>query len=158
MNLLLTEITNTVENIYHCYVIQDLVSTTTAQYNTSCNNDYINNYDKYIGKEINNLKNLQSLNELDMLKGLKEEKQIFENKIKDICNNGMESKELDEVKNYIDEAEQLYEEQKYKMTEKEKNFVEKNLEKIIKALKLKYIKKGNMKELLKIINLMEKEC
>ena len=65
------------------------------------NNDYINNYDKYIGKEINNLKNLQSLNELDMLKGLKEEKQIFENKVEDICNNGTESKELDEVKNIL---------------------------------------------------------
>ena len=42
----------------------------------------------------------------------------------------IEIKELDEVKNYVDEAEQLYEEQKYKMTEKEKNFVEKSIEKI----------------------------
>ena len=42
-SILLTEITNTVENIYHCYVIQDLVSGTRAQYTgTSCGNEYIN--------------------------------------------------------------------------------------------------------------------
>ena len=54
-SILLTEITNTVENIYHCYVIQDLVSGTRAQYaNTSCNNDYINSAITFI-KEINNI-------------------------------------------------------------------------------------------------------
>ena len=54
-SIILTEITNTVEYIYHCYVIQDLSSTTTAQYtNTSCNNDYINNAITFI-KEINTI-------------------------------------------------------------------------------------------------------
>ena len=42
----------------------------------------------------------------------------------------LELKELDEIKNIVNKAEKLYEEQKCKMTEKEKNFVEKNLEKI----------------------------
>ena len=53
-SIILTEINSEVENIYHCYVIQDLVSTTTAQYNTSCNNDYINNAITFI-KEINTI-------------------------------------------------------------------------------------------------------
>ena len=67
-SILLTEITNSVENIYHCYIIQDLISTTKAQYTgTSCNNDYINNAITFIKEinsilstRINNLKNLQN--------------------------------------------------------------------------------------------------
>ena len=67
-SIVLTEITNTIENIYHCYVIQDLASTTKAQYtNTSCDNNYINNAITFIKKinsilttRINNLKSLQN--------------------------------------------------------------------------------------------------
>ena len=65
-SIVLTEITNTVENIYHCYVIQDLISGTRAQYtNISCNNDYINTAITFI-KEINEIlitriKNLKEL-------------------------------------------------------------------------------------------------
>ena len=67
-SIVLTEITNTIENIYHCYVIQDLVSTTKAQYtNTSCDNNYINNAITFIKEinsilttRINNLKSLQN--------------------------------------------------------------------------------------------------
>ena len=56
-SVLLTEITNTVENIYHCYVIQDLVSGTRAQYTgSSCGNEYINNAINFI-KEINDILN-----------------------------------------------------------------------------------------------------
>ena len=65
-SVLLTEITNTVENIYHCYVIQNLTSGTRAQYiGTSCNNDYINNAITFI-KEINNILNtrINNLKEL----------------------------------------------------------------------------------------------
>ncbi len=67
-SIVLTEITNTIENIYHCYVIQDLISTTKAQYtNTSCDNNYINNAITFIKEinsilttRINNLKSLQN--------------------------------------------------------------------------------------------------
>ena len=37
---------------------------------------------------------------------------------------------MDDVRNIINMTERLYEKQKIKMTEKEKNFVEKNIEKI----------------------------
>ena len=55
-SIVLNQITNTVENIYHCYVIQDLISGTRAQYSntTACNNDYINDAIDFI-KEINNI-------------------------------------------------------------------------------------------------------
>jgi hypothetical protein len=67
-SILLTEITNAVEYIYHCYVIQDLVSGTRAQYTgTSCGNEYINNAIIFIKEisdilntRINNLKELQT--------------------------------------------------------------------------------------------------
>ena len=68
-SVVLTEITNTVENIYHCYVIQNLTSGTRAQYTgtTSCDNDYINNAIAFIKEintilntRINNLKQIQS--------------------------------------------------------------------------------------------------
>ena len=67
-SIILTEITNTVENIYHCYVIQDLVSGTRAQYTgTTCNNDYINNaiafikeIDSMLNNRINSLKEIQT--------------------------------------------------------------------------------------------------
>ena len=67
-SIILTEITNIVENIYHCYVIQDLVSGTRAQYTgTTCNNDYINNaiafikeIDSMLNNRINSLKEIQT--------------------------------------------------------------------------------------------------
>ena len=67
-SIVLTEITSTVEYIYHCYIIQDLISGTTAQYTgTSCNNDYINNAVAFIQNlnnilvnRINNLKELHN--------------------------------------------------------------------------------------------------
>jgi hypothetical protein len=63
-SIILTEITNTVENIYHCYVIQDLVSGTRAQYTgTTCDNNYINNAIAFI-KEIDNMLN----NRINILK------------------------------------------------------------------------------------------
>ena len=65
-SVLLAEITNTVENVYHCYVIQDLSSTTKAQYtDISCNNDYINNAIAFI-KEVNSIltTRINSLKEL----------------------------------------------------------------------------------------------
>ena len=54
-SIVLTEISTTVENIYHCYIIQDLISGTRAQYtNTYCDNDYINTAITFI-KEINSI-------------------------------------------------------------------------------------------------------
>ena len=49
------EITNSNENIYHCYIIQDLLSGSKASYSGSgCDNDYINKAISFI-KEISNL-------------------------------------------------------------------------------------------------------
>lgn len=65
------------------------------------NEEFKDNYDKYIGKGIDNLKKSESIDSLDILKGIKEEKQIFENKIENICNNGTNSEYLDEVKDLL---------------------------------------------------------
>ena len=65
------------------------------------NEEYKDNYDKYIAKGIDNLKNSESLESLDILKGIKEEKQIFENKIENICDNGTNSEYLNEVKDLL---------------------------------------------------------
>ena len=65
------------------------------------NNDYNNNYIKIIGKEIDKLKKIESLNDLDILKGIKEEKIIFEIKLEEICENGLESEEFNIVKNLL---------------------------------------------------------
>ena len=65
-SIILTEITSTVEYIYHCYIIQDLVSGTKAQYTgSSCNNDYINKAIAFI-QDVNNI----LLNRINYLKEL----------------------------------------------------------------------------------------
>lgn len=55
-SIILNQITNTVDNIYHCYIIQDLITGTSAQYHnaTACGNDYINNAINFI-KNINDI-------------------------------------------------------------------------------------------------------
>lgn len=55
-SIILNQITNTVDNIYHCYIIQDLITGTSAQYHnaTACGNDYINNAIDFI-KNINDI-------------------------------------------------------------------------------------------------------
>jgi hypothetical protein len=65
------------------------------------NNDYNDNFMNIIGQEINNLKKSENINELDILKGIKEEKLVFENKIEELCEKGMESKELNNIKNIL---------------------------------------------------------
>lgn len=65
------------------------------------NNDYNDNYVNLLGKEIDKLKTKDKLDDLDLLKRIKEEKLIFENNIEDICNNGTESKYLNNVKDKI---------------------------------------------------------
>ena len=65
------------------------------------NNDYNNNYIKIIGKEIDKLKKIEGLNDLDLLKGIKEEKIIFEIKLEEICENGLETEEFNIVKNKL---------------------------------------------------------
>lgn len=75
------------------------------------NNDYNDNYVNLLGKEIDKLKTKDKLDDLDLLKRIKEEKLIFENNIEDICNNGTESKYLNNVKDKI--SNDKTDEQKY---------------------------------------------
>ena len=65
------------------------------------NNDYNDNFIKIISQEINNLKKSENINELDLLKRIKEEKLIFENRIEELCEKGMESSELNNINNII---------------------------------------------------------
>jgi hypothetical protein len=66
-----------------------------------CNNEFNDNYKKIISKEIDNLKKMEKINDLNLLKGIKEEKYIFENRLEEICKNGTQSDELNNVKNLI---------------------------------------------------------
>lgn len=59
------------------------------------------NYNKFVGEKIDNLKNMDGIEDLNILKIIKEEKCIFEQKIEDICIYGTNSQELDELKNII---------------------------------------------------------
>lgn len=65
------------------------------------NNEFNDNYKKIISKEIDNLKKMEKINDLNLLKGIKEEKYIFENRLEEICKNGTQSDELNNVKNLI---------------------------------------------------------
>ena len=54
-SFILNQITNSDDNVYHCYIIQDLLSGSKASYsNSGCDNDYINTAISFI-KEISNL-------------------------------------------------------------------------------------------------------
>ena len=67
-SIVLNEITSSVDNIYHCYIIQDLLSTSKASYSGSgCDNDYINTSINFIREistllknRINQLKEIQN--------------------------------------------------------------------------------------------------
>ena len=63
------------------------------------NNENKDNYEKIIGKEIENITKMENINHLNILKEIKEEKIIFENRLKDICDKGTDSEELNIVKN-----------------------------------------------------------
>jgi len=63
------------------------------------NNENKDNYEKIIGKEIENITKMENVNHLNILKEIKEEKIIFENRLKDICDKGTDSEELNIVKN-----------------------------------------------------------
>ena len=65
------------------------------------NNKYNDNYVKIVEKEIDNLKKMENINKLNLLKEIKEEKIIFENRLEELCNKGTESDELEIVKNII---------------------------------------------------------
>ena len=65
------------------------------------NNDYNNNYLTIIEKKINNIKNMENINDLNLLKNIKEERLIFENQIEDICEKGTDSGELNNIKNIL---------------------------------------------------------
>ena len=53
------------------------------------NNEFNNNYMKILGNEIDKLKTMEKLDDLDMLKKIKEEKLNFENSLEDLCNKGL---------------------------------------------------------------------
>ena len=65
------------------------------------NSDYYDNYLSIIGKKVDNIKNMDKINDLNLLKSIKEEKLIFENQIEDICLKGTDSEELNNIKNIL---------------------------------------------------------
>ena len=75
------------------------------------NNDYNENYLTIIEKKIDNIKNMENINDMNLLKSIKEEKLIFENQLEEICEKGTDSDELNNVKNILlndDSYEQKY--------------------------------------------------
>ena len=65
------------------------------------NNEFIDNYENCINKQLNDLKKMNEFKEFDFLKEIKEEKTIFEDKLKNICKVGIECNEFKEVKNIL---------------------------------------------------------
>ena len=65
------------------------------------NSDYYDNYLSIIGKKVDNIKNMDKINDLNLLKSIREEKLIFENQIEDICLKGTDSEELNNIKNIL---------------------------------------------------------
>ena len=65
------------------------------------NNEYIENYENSVNKNLHHLKEMQEFIEFDFLKEVKEEKIIFEDKLKIVCKNGKECNEFQEVKNIL---------------------------------------------------------
>ena len=65
------------------------------------NNEYIENYENCVNKNLNDLKEMKEFIEFDFLKEVKEEKIIFEDKLKIVCKNGKECNEFQEVKNIL---------------------------------------------------------
>ena len=64
-------------------------------------NEFNENYEININKKLNDLKEMDNFKELDILKAEKEEKIIFEEKIKNICKDGIDCDEYNEVKNLL---------------------------------------------------------
>ena len=65
------------------------------------NNEYIENYENCVNKNLNDLKEMKEFIEFDFLKEVKEEKIIFEDKLEIVCKNGKECNEFQEVKNIL---------------------------------------------------------
>ena len=65
------------------------------------NIDYNNSYTTFLVKELNGIKSLKKLDEFDILKGIKDQKSIFENKIKDICEKGEGSSDFHSFKDAL---------------------------------------------------------
>ena len=75
------------------------------------NNEYYDNYLKIVEKKIHNIKDMENINDLNLLKNIKEEKSIFENQIEEICEKGTDSNELNNIKNILlndNSSEQKY--------------------------------------------------
>ena len=76
------------------------------------NDNYTNNYKKYLETQINEIKLMDDIKELNIIKTIKEEKIIFEQKIEDICTKGTNSANLKDIQNELsndnsDEQEKL---------------------------------------------------
>jgi hypothetical protein len=65
------------------------------------NNEYIENYENCVNKNLNDLKEMKEFIEFDFLKEVKEEKIIFEDKLKIVCKDGLECNEFQEVKDIL---------------------------------------------------------
>ena len=64
-------------------------------------NEYNENFETNINSKLNDLKENENFKGLDILKAEKGEKIIFESKIKNICKDGIDSDEYNEVKNSL---------------------------------------------------------
>ena len=64
-------------------------------------NEYNENFETNINKKLNHLKEMENFKELDILKAEKGDKIIFESKINNICKDGTECDEYNEVKNIL---------------------------------------------------------
>ena len=65
------------------------------------NNEINENFENNLNEKLNELKKTEVFKELDILKEIKKEKTIFEEKLKEICKSGIDSKEFQEVKNLL---------------------------------------------------------
>ena len=65
------------------------------------NNEINENFEKNLNTKLKELKEIDNLKELDILKEVKKEKFEFESQLKDICKNGMDSNELNKIKNLL---------------------------------------------------------
>ena len=79
------------------------------------NDNYTNNYKKFLENKINEVKSMDDIKELNIIKTIKEEKIIFEQKIDDICMKGTNSPNFKEIQNDLS-SDDSNEQEKLKWT------------------------------------------
>ena len=65
------------------------------------NDNYTNNYKKYLETQINDIILMDEIKDLNLIKTIKEEKIIFEQKIEDICMKGTNSTHFQDIQNEL---------------------------------------------------------